>query len=616
MLSSVRILGLAIRDLVRLFVPLLGYDILFRVTSSVLLVPATAAILLLMVRATGREAVGNLEIAVFLLSPLGVATLLVTGILSLSLLYLEHAGLILIGQAALGGRRISALSAYLATARGLPRLLELGVRQLVVLAILAVPFLVPVGIAYGMLWSGYDLYYLTNERPPQFWIGAGVAALAAAAYALVAIPLALRWLVALPALLVDRARPAQAMRLSAERTSGTRGRNFAVLALVVLGVTGAEAIALAAYTYLSDMLLDRVTESETLIAWLGLLMATNFVIVSAFSFVATALSALAVVRIDQEWREQHPMPVVAGAPSYEWPPRRTGKTIRLAVLGTLGTLMVVVSLTCYALIESLELRPAIAITAHRGDSARAPENTLASIEQAIEAGADYAEIDVQLSADGVVFVFHDEDLRRIAGDPRRVTALTFDELRQIDAGAWFEERFAGERIPSLAELIDAVGDRIRLNIELKFPTDGSAPAPLAREVVRVVREKNFADRCVLSSLSFGGLAEIRRLAPELTIGSIIFQAVGNPARLDVDFLSVREAIANEALIAAAHRAGKAVHVWSVHNPDLLFGLISRGVDNVITSTPAAMVERRAELAQLSNLDRLLLWYREGLSWWG
>lgn len=613
--SSLRILGQALRDLERSFVPLVGFDIVFRVMSSLLLAPLTATLLLVLIRTTGHDAIGNFEIAEFLLSPVGVLAILVSGITGLFLVYLEHAGLVLIAEAALRGRRLSSLSAFLGMLRGMPRLLALGTRQFLLLASLGTPFLLAVGAVYAALWSGFDLYYLTTTKPPRFWVGAGVAGLLLAVYGVLAIRLALRWLVAVPALLLEGAGPIEAMRRSTQRTRRGWKRNLTVFVLIFVGVVGTEAAVLAAFTYLGDLAVNSAQDSETLLIWLGVLVAINVAIVSAFGFLGTALNALAIVRIDQEWR-------TAESSTQELPdslvvlaPRHTPRQARLTLLGTLGAMIVMVSLATHTLIESLDLRPSIAITAHRGDAARAPENTLAAIELAIEAGADYAEIDVQLSADGVVFVFHDEDLRRIAGDPRRVTALSFDELSQIDAGSWVDPKFRDQRIPSLESVIEAARDRIGLNIELKFPTDGSALAPLAKGVIEVVRRSGAADQCVLSSLSFQGLDIVRREAPDLTIGSIVFQAVGNPARLDVDFLSVREAVATDTLIARAHRAGMEVHVWSVSDPDRLFGLLSRGVDNVITSRPSEMVAKRAELAELGNVERLLLRYREGLSWW-
>lgn len=88
--------------------------------------------------------------------------------------------------------------------------------------------------------------------------------------------------------------------------------------------------------------------------------------------------------------------------------------------------------------------------AHRGGRARAPENTLSAFREAVAAGVDMVELDVQLTADGEVVVFHDADLRRTTNGKGRVAEARWDEVRQLDAGAWFGGRFRGERVPTLA----------------------------------------------------------------------------------------------------------------------------------------------------------------------
>jgi len=105
--------------------------------------------------------------------------------------------------------------------------------------------------------------------------------------------------------------------------------------------------------------------------------------------------------------------------------------------------------------------------AHRGASTAAPPNTLAAFEKAIELGADGIEFDVHLSADGVPVVIHDFTVNGTTNGSGRVASLTLVQLKQLDAGSYFDPAFAGERIPTLAEVLEAVGSRLLLNIELK-----------------------------------------------------------------------------------------------------------------------------------------------------
>ena len=133
----------------------------------------------------------------------------------------------------------------------------------------------------------------------------------------------------------------------------------------------------------------------------------------------------------------------------------------------------------------------VKVTAHRGSSARAPENTLSAVRQAITDGADFAEIDVQTTADGELVVLHDGDLMRMAGDSRRLRDLTLSQAKELDVGKKFNAEFEGERIPTLAEVIRLSRGRIQLNIELKY----NWPDPsLAGKVVELLRREGFPDQ--------------------------------------------------------------------------------------------------------------------------
>ncbi|CAN0606517.1 unnamed protein product, partial [Ectocarpus sp. 12 AP-2014] len=121
----------------------------------------------------------------------------------------------------------------------------------------------------------------------------------------------------------------------------------------------------------------------------------------------------------------------------------------------------------WLVLGSLEQQEEVTITAHRGSALKAPENTISAIEQAIEDGADYIEIDVQITADGVPVLWHDSDMKRIFGLRERVSETSFADIRDLDAGTWFDRQFGDERIATLADAIDTVRGRAGLLIDLK-----------------------------------------------------------------------------------------------------------------------------------------------------
>lgn len=140
------------------------------------------------------------------------------------------------------------------------------------------------------------------------------------------------------------------------------------------------------------------------------------------------------------------------------------------------------------------------VLAHRGALRAAPENTIPAFEQALMQGADGVELDVTLSRDGEVVIIHDDTLQRTTNGRGRVADLTLAELRQFDAGAWFDERFVGTRIPTLAEALAALPAPVRINVELKAPPY-PAKSRLAARALAVVRAADAEARVLFSSFS-------------------------------------------------------------------------------------------------------------------
>ena len=212
-------------------------------------------------------------------------------------------------------------------------------------------------------------------------------------------------------------------------------------------------------------------------------------------------------------------------------------------------------------------------------------------------------MDVQLTADGKVVLLHDRDLKRVAGVSRRLDELSYDEVRQLDVGSWFDPAFSGEYVPTLAEVIALCHGKIRLNIELKF---FGPDRRLVREVVDIVREHNFESDCLVTSLDYDALLEVRQRDPRLRTGIIVAHALGDINRLEVDVLSVRADFLSDQMLRSAHGDGKKVHVWTVNEARQMFGLMKRGVDNIITSDPDLAVQVRNDWASLSGPERLVL----------
>jgi glycerophosphoryl diester phosphodiesterase len=234
--------------------------------------------------------------------------------------------------------------------------------------------------------------------------------------------------------------------------------------------------------------------------------------------------------------------------------------------------------------------PPLIVTAHRGFSGRAPENTLAASRAAIAAGCDRIELDVHLSRDGEVVVIHDDTLERTTDGRGDVAEKTLAELRRLDAGRWFAPAFAGERIPMLTEVLELARGRIGLNIELK--RGRRLPytlEELAERTFAVVEQAGMKGQVLFSSFSPAAIDRIRRLDPALPVALIVDKPWRRPAEADggagYGTLNCRASVLTEANIRLAHAAGVCIHVWTVDAPRQMARLLALGVDGIITNHP-------------------------------
>ena len=223
------------------------------------------------------------------------------------------------------------------------------------------------------------------------------------------------------------------------------------------------------------------------------------------------------------------------------------------------------------------------ITAHRGSSSGAPENTMAALEKAVEEMADRAEIDVQETADGVIVLCHDTSLKRVAGINKKVSDLTLEQIKKLDVGSWFSSEYQGEQIPTLEEVMEYAKGKIDLNIEIKNLGNSSG---LPEKVIELVEKHEMQEQCVITSTNRFYLKRVKAVNPEIRTGYIISAAYGNFYSDDfIDLISIRSSFVTERMIESAHGAGKAVHAWTVNGKVEMERLKQLGVDDMITDRP-------------------------------
>ncbi|MFD0958563.1 glycerophosphodiester phosphodiesterase [Paenibacillus chungangensis] len=222
--------------------------------------------------------------------------------------------------------------------------------------------------------------------------------------------------------------------------------------------------------------------------------------------------------------------------------------------------------------------------AHRGWSSRAPENTMAAFQLAIDAkDIEWIECDVQLSRDGVPVVIHDYNLRRTTNGRGDVRSWTAAELASLDAGGWFSPQFKGESIPTLEELLTAAAGRCKLNIELK--TDGVRYPSLEEEVLQLIREHHAEADVVITSFHAGALHKLRGLTSVVRTGLIVdgwrSTLIEELEGLGADFLSIGYSKLNGERMERLKEAGIQTMAWTVNDKRLIRKLTLLGPELLI-----------------------------------
>jgi glycerophosphoryl diester phosphodiesterase len=228
--------------------------------------------------------------------------------------------------------------------------------------------------------------------------------------------------------------------------------------------------------------------------------------------------------------------------------------------------------------------------AHRGARRQAPENTLPAFQRAVSLGVDGVELDVRLTADSIPVVIHDRSVDRLTDGSGFVADMTFAQLSEVDAGVSFGRQYAGTRIPALSEVLETVGKRVLLNVELK-PNGGDVR--LAGLVARMVLAFGLAETVLISSFSSPLLDEVRAAAPEIGVGlllppGLVGWLTNGPSRSTTapyDALHPHYRMVNRPFVRRAHLNGCRVNVWKVDTLRAIRRMVALHVDMIIGDSP-------------------------------
>jgi glycerophosphoryl diester phosphodiesterase len=243
------------------------------------------------------------------------------------------------------------------------------------------------------------------------------------------------------------------------------------------------------------------------------------------------------------------------------------------------------------------------IIAHRGASWDAPENTVAAIKLAWEQKADASEFDVFLSKDGKVVVMHDRDTKRTAGVAKAVAEQTLEQLRALDVGRWKGKKFAGEKVPTLEEMLATVPDGKKVFVEVKCGPE------IVPELIRVLKASKLKpERTPVISFNADVIAAVKKANPDLPAYWLVRlkprkgekprsaeALIAKAKEINADGLDLEAAPALDAAFAAKVKAAKLkLYVYTVNDPEVARRMVKLGVDGITTDRPAWLRERLRE----------------------
>ena len=249
---------------------------------------------------------------------------------------------------------------------------------------------------------------------------------------------------------------------------------------------------------------------------------------------------------------------------------------------------------------NIEFVRKIEVTAHRGASVKYPENTMSAFIGAKELGADCIELDVQQTKDMQIVVSHDTNLKRVTGVDKDIIEMNYSEIQNLDAGSFFNEKYKDERIPLLSEVLKFAKDNnIRLNIELK-PT--GKEVHFENQVVDLIKEYNFEDKCVVTSQFYSVLENIKKVDKNIKTVYVMSIAIGNITDAEfADAYSVEANNVDSSLVNIVHNEGKELYAWTVNTEESINKMIAMNVDNIITDN----IELGKELIEKSKSSDLI-----------
>ena len=583
--------------------PLIYFELTYRLISTFLFIPINMFIINRFMGQIGVNNITNKDFLKFGLTIKGIIYITMLVIVSFIAIFIEMGVLTYISSKSYKKEKATLMEAILNSIKIVPQTLGFSMIFIVLVAGVIGP-LTGIGLYSSLIKKLSIPSFITIEL---FKTTGGT--IFYIAFMILIVILFLRWVLSIPAVIIEDNKLKTAIKNSIKIYKGSKFKIFGYVVAWIIITSLATGILLFLYIMLGEYIIE-LLGSESIIS--GIFMVCYILIFYIAYIIASLISIPLFISFTVELYYKYR--------NYEVLERKfnsidiyknnkfiilihSKKNITKRVI--VGIFIVTVTLIGVNTIFFRVVGKETLVTAHRGSTMKAPENSISSIKQAIFEEADYAEIDVMTTKDNIVVLFHDLTLKRINKSNLAIKDMTFEETQKVDNGSYFSEKFAGEKIPTLEEVLKLAKGKIKLNIELKPMQENEK---LAEEVVKLVKKYDMENEVVITSLNYDILQETKNLTNKISVGYILMAGVGDLTKLNVDFLSVEKSVLKSKLVYAMHALNKEVHVWTINDIDEIEEVISLGADNIITDDVELVEEIKESIKNSGEKDYITIFY--------
>ncbi|PHA75527.1 glycerophosphoryl diester phosphodiesterase membrane domain-containing protein [Bacillus toyonensis] len=565
----------------------LTFQLAYKLLAAIVFVPLFGIIFNKLLYFGGYANATNDELLAFLKTPYGILAIVILSLLALFLIFTEFAVLIIISYFAHKRQKVKLRPILYKTVTYLPTLFTYCLPGFILYAVVLLP----------LLNMGYETALIPQIQIPNFITGelfkTTMGQVGYYTFFAVVAYLNLRWIFVLPIVVLEQ----KPFRTAACKSAALVKESFFKVLFFLVGFFISIGIVYIVFFGIYLLCLWGVYEFTNPEGTFALLAESTISVfltstLYLFSFIVTPFYIMAITRL---YLQKVPVEDVLLEEGLDYSKTKADKCffqkhrwkfISVYIVGIITVGMVVAFIVTF--ISNSYKEPII--MAHRGYISKGVENTKEAVQGAIDAKADYAEIDVLQTKDGELAVIHDLKLKRLANANVHVSDLTMDELRQLTLS---QDGFSGQ-ISTLDEIIKLAKGKIKLNIEVKLH---GGEKDFVNKVLKAIKDNEFEKQCVIQTLHYPLIKEFKRANSDIKVGYILYASRANLKNVKADFYVAEEYMLNKKLVKEARKLNKPIYVWTVNDMESLKAYYKLNVDGIITDYPEDARETIKELKE-------------------